>query len=73
MLKKAVKDVYGVEARPMGIGGSTVAAPFRAAGYPAVVWSKVNSTAHQANESCEVPNMVGDAKVYAHLFTQQLP
>ena len=73
MLREAVAEVYDVQGRPMGIGGSTVAVNFRQAGYPVVVWSRIESTAHQANESCLISNMVGDAKVFAHLFAQQAP
>ena len=71
LLKPAIKDVYGVEAKPMGIGGGTVAAVFRARGVPAVVWSKADWTAHQVNESCSIANMVGDARVLARLFLQE--
>ncbi len=70
LLKPAIKDVYGVEAKPMGVGGGTVAAVFRARGVPAVVWSKTDWTAHQANESCAIANMVGDARVFARVFLQ---
>jgi len=66
-LKKAVREVYGVDARPAGIGGSTVAAFFRKEGFQAAVWSRVQFTAHQPNESCIIDNMIGNAKVYAHL------
>jgi succinyl-diaminopimelate desuccinylase len=70
-LKDAVKDVYGVEATPMGIGGGTVAAVFRKHDYPAAVWSRYCHMAHQPNEYCLIANMVGNAKVYAHLFLQK--
>ena len=70
-LEAAVKEVYGVEARPMGIGGGTVAAVFRKRGYPAAVWSRYCHMAHQPNEYCLIANMVGNAKVYAHLFLQK--
>jgi succinyl-diaminopimelate desuccinylase len=70
-LREAVKDVYGVEATPMGIGGGTVAAVFRKHDYPAAVWSRYCHMAHQPNEYCLVANMVGNAKVYAHLFLQK--
>lgn len=70
-LKKAVKAVYKKDARPAGIGGGTVAALFRHAGFAAAVWSKVEDTAHQPNEYCVIDNMVGDAKVYAHVFLQE--
>jgi len=69
-LKKAVRAVYKKEARAMGIGGGTVAAVFRRAGFPAACWSKLDETAHQPNEYCIIDNMVGDAKVYGHIFLQ---
>ncbi|MBM3297040.1 MAG: M20 family metallo-hydrolase [Candidatus Aminicenantes bacterium] len=67
-LKKAVKDVYGVAGRAKGIGGGTVAALFRRAGYEAACWSKLDDTLHQPNEYCVIDNMLGDAKVFAHVF-----
>lgn len=67
-LQKAVGHVYGVHATPQGIGAGTIAAIFRNKNYPVAVWSKVNHTAHQPNENCLIPNMIGNAKVYAHLF-----
>ncbi len=70
-LKKAVKAVYRKEARAMGIGGGTVAAVFRRAGFSAACWSKLDETAHQPNEYCIIDNMVGDAKVYGHIFLQE--
>jgi succinyl-diaminopimelate desuccinylase len=69
-IRKAVKTVYRKEARAMGIGGGTVAALFRRAGFNAACWSKLDDTAHQPNEHCVIDNMVGDAKVFAHVFVQ---
>jgi succinyl-diaminopimelate desuccinylase len=57
----------------MGIGGGTVAAVFRRAGFPAACWSKLDETAHQPNEYCIIDNMVGDAMVYGHIFLQTCP
>ena len=54
----------------MGIGGGTVAALFRHAGIPAACWAKLDETAHQPNEYCIIDNMVGDAKVFAHIMLQ---
>jgi succinyl-diaminopimelate desuccinylase len=70
-LKKAVRAVYQRDARAMGIGGGTVAAVFRRGGYPAACWSKLDETAHQPNEYCIIDNMVGDAKVFGHIFLQE--
>lgn len=67
-LAAAIRDVYEIEARPMGIGGGTVAAFFRRSGIGAVVWSKIEDMAHQPNEYTKIENMTGDAKVFAHLF-----
>ena len=69
-LKKAVKDIYGKEARPTGIGGGTIAGLLRCADYEAACWSRTDETAHQPNEYCVIDNMVGDAKVFAHIFLQ---
>jgi succinyl-diaminopimelate desuccinylase len=70
-LEEAVREVYGVHAQPKGVGGGTVAAVFRRYDYPAAVWSRYCHMAHQPNEYCLIGNMVGNAKVYAHLFLQK--
>lgn len=69
-LQDAVHAIYGLRPRLAGIGGGTVAACFRKAGYPAAVWSRHAETAHQPNEYCLIADMLGNAKVYAHLFLQ---
>ncbi|MBS3763987.1 MAG: M20 family metallo-hydrolase, partial [Planctomycetes bacterium] len=73
MLQKALRETRQVEGELTGIGGSTVAAFFRQAGYPVVVWSTSEGFAHQVNENCRISNMVADARVFAHIFRQQLP
>jgi len=70
-LKKAIKEIYDENGKPKGIGGGTVAAFFRHAGFSAACWSKVDETAHQPNEYCHIDNMIGDAKVFAHIFLQE--
>ncbi len=70
-LQEGVKAVYHVEARPMGIGGGTVAAFFRQAGLPVAVWSTLDDTCHQPNEYAVISNMVNDAKVFAHVALQK--
>ncbi len=67
-LKKAVRKITGREAKPMGIGGGTVAAFFRAAGLPAAVWSTCPDTAHQPNEYCLISQVIADAKVFACIY-----
>jgi succinyl-diaminopimelate desuccinylase len=70
-LEKAIKAVYGKDGKAMGIGGGTVAALFRREGFEAACWSRLDETAHQPNEYCIIDNMVGDAKVFAHIFLQE--
>ena len=70
-LQAAVKEVFRKEAKASGIGGGTVAALFRRRGFEAACWSKIDETAHMPNEYCVIDNMVGDAKVYAHVFLQE--
>jgi succinyl-diaminopimelate desuccinylase len=70
-LRAAIKEVYKKEATASGIGGGTVAAIFRRSGYEAACWSRVDETAHQPNEYCHIENMVGDAKIFAHVCLQE--
>ena len=67
-LGKAIELVYGVAARPIGVGGGTVAAELRNNGYNAVVWSRMDETAHQPNEYCVLDYLCGDAAVMAALM-----
>ena len=67
-LVKAIRQVYGREAQPRGIGGGTVAAFFRQRNLPAAVWMTVTHSAHQPNEFCLLSNLLGDAQVLAHVF-----
>lgn len=71
-LSRAIREVKGLDAAPIGIGGGTVAAFFRRAGLPAAVWLTESATAHQPNEYCLVSNLLGDAKVLACLFMDPL-
>ncbi len=70
-LARAIKAVKGLEAKPMGIGGGTVAAFFRKAGLPAAVWMTMPNTPHQPNEYCLIKNILSDAKVFACLYLDQ--
>ncbi len=67
---RAVESVYRRSARPRGIGWVTPAAPIRAAGTPAIGYSRVDETAHLPNEYCDLDNLRGDAKVYAAMMLQ---
>ena len=67
-LDRAIRAVKGYPARMIGIGGGTVAAIFRAAGLPAAVWSTIEDTAHQPDESALISYTLSDAKVMLHVF-----
>jgi succinyl-diaminopimelate desuccinylase len=67
-VKRAVKSVYGVEGRTVGIGGGTVGAFLRKKGIPTVVWGRLAEMAHQPNEYCLLSNLMGDALVMAALM-----
>lgn len=60
----AVRKVYKVKGVPHGTGGGSVAAFFRRAGFPTVVYGKIDDTAHMPNEYCILDNLIGDAKVF---------
>lgn len=65
VLAAAIEKVTGRKTKTIGIGGGTVAAALRNAGYHAVVWSTLDDMAHQPNEYCFIQNIVSDAQVLA--------
>jgi len=69
-LEEAITNVYSLKAFAGGVGAGTVAAYLRKKDYPVAVWSKTNMNAHQPDENCPIDNMLGNAKVFAHLFLQ---
>jgi succinyl-diaminopimelate desuccinylase len=64
-LTNAVKEISNIEARPVGIGGGTVAAQLRNIGIDCVVWTKTTVSMHQPNEYALAENILTDAKVMA--------
>jgi succinyl-diaminopimelate desuccinylase len=68
LLAQAVEAVYGVKGQAVGVGGGTVGAYLRRAGYPCVVWSRQDETMHSPNEYARLANIIGDAKVFLHLM-----
>ena len=64
LVAKYVKEVYRNSPKIQGVGGGTVASFLRNAGYPAVVYSKLDETMHQPNEYSSIKNTMGDAKVF---------
>jgi succinyl-diaminopimelate desuccinylase len=67
-LAKAIKKVYGIDTRCVGIGGGTVGAYLRGAGIDCAVWSRMDDTAHQPNEYAYIDNIIGDSKVMRELM-----
>lgn len=67
-LLRAVQKIRGIRAKPVGVGGGTVAGPLREKGYACAVWSTVDETGHGVDEYCRVDNLVADAKVFAALM-----
>ena len=64
LLAKYVKEVYRNQPKIQGVGGGTVASFLRNAGFPAVVYSKLDEMMHQPNEYSSIKNTIGDAKVF---------
>jgi succinyl-diaminopimelate desuccinylase len=67
-LAERIGVVYGVEPRPIGIGGGTVGAYLRTRGIDSAVWCRIGDSAHQPNEYALIANILGDAKVMALLM-----
>ena len=67
LTEQAVKAVYHNKPLVQGVGGGTVSSFLRNAGFPAVVFSKLDETMHQPNEYSSIKNTMGDAKVFAQV------
>jgi succinyl-diaminopimelate desuccinylase len=66
-LKTALKELRGIDAKAIGIGGGTVGAYFRRRGIHTAVWQTLDDMAHQPNEYCRIENLVNDAKVFVYV------
>jgi succinyl-diaminopimelate desuccinylase len=71
-LLHSIQAIYENHPSAGGIGGGTVAAFPRKEGFPAAVWGTLLGNAHQPNEYTSIRNMLGDAKVMAHLAMQEI-
>lgn len=67
LLSSALKELRGINAETMGIGGGTVAAMARKKHMDAVAWGTKDDIAHQPNEFVRMSNVVADAKVFAYM------
>lgn len=67
ILKKAIKLMRNIDAKPIGIGGNTCAFFFRQYGIHTAVWATFVGNAHKPNEFCLIDNIVNDTKVFAIL------
>jgi len=66
LIQDAVREIVGREAKPVGIGGTTVAKLLMLRGIPAVGFGVGGDhVAHMADEHIEVDELVGFAKVVA--------
>lgn len=66
-LANAIKQVHGLTARTIGIGGGTVGAELRNKGINCAVWSTMDETCHQPNEYCVIEGMIKDALTIAYM------
>ena len=71
-LAKNIEAVYKVKAKPIGVGGGTVAAYLRNIGIDCAVWYKASESAHQPNEFALIENILGDAKVMALMMLEHV-
>lgn len=68
LLQAAISATTGVQSKPIGIGGGTVGAYLRQAGFDCVVWSTQDETMHAPNEYTKISNIISDGKVFARLM-----
>ncbi len=71
-LARALEETRGVKARPVGIGGGTVARYLRRRGYPAAVWMTCEETAHQPDEHTRLSHVLADIETLYYMVTSVL-
>lgn len=62
-LSRSLKKLRGIQGKPVGVGGQTVAVALRERGIPAVGWATILSNAHAPNERSSITNTIADAKI----------
>jgi succinyl-diaminopimelate desuccinylase len=67
-LARAIKELRGIEPKPVGVGGGTCAAILRKQGIPSVVWETLDEKAHEVNEYAWIKNILGDAAVFTTMM-----
>ncbi len=72
-LLRVLQKVRSIRAKPVGIGGGSVAGPLREKKFPCAVWSTTDECAHTVNEYARPENLVADAKVFAALMLGPKP
>ncbi len=65
---QAVKEVYKVDPKIVGVGGGTFASYIRNLGLPAVVGSKIYDEPHSPNEKTKLSFSLDDAKAICHIL-----
>jgi acetylornithine deacetylase/succinyl-diaminopimelate desuccinylase family protein len=71
-IKKHARHVTGSEARPIGIGGTTLVKPLSEKGIIAVGFSPGNETAHMANEFISIKEITDFSKILCLVCLEML-
>ena len=68
ILSNTIKETHNQDTKIIGISGGTVAGHLRRNGIDCVVWSTLDSMAHNPNEYCIIKNMIKDSITLAMIF-----
>ena len=66
--RPSIQEIYGVQAKPEGLGGQTVVTFFRRKGLSATVWQRMLQMPHAPDERIDIDNLVGEAKIFAKMI-----
>ncbi len=70
-LLDSLARLRGIQGKPLGIGGQTVAAVLRRKNLHAAVWSTIEGNAHAPNERSSIKNTIADAKIFADMAMEE--
>ena len=68
ILRSAIKKTLKTDAKLVGIGGGTIGAFLRNAGFDVAVWGIGEDIAHQPNECARISDIEGEIAVFSNIF-----
>ena len=67
-ISRTVRAQFGVEPKPVGVGGTALAGELRSRGIPVALWAKSESVGNAPNEHISVSALLDASKVFVRML-----